>query len=202
MNHHIIQITGNKENIVEQYKLKLLYFQLLNCKGCPLHSNRIKLVFGDIITNSPIVFVGEAPGYNENITGIPFIGRSGKFLRKMIKDSKLNKISSILNVVKCWPGDGNPDPDINCIKKCLPFLLEQIEIIQPKLIVAVGKIALATLLDKEKEKLLMGKYINKLNKGPYLDIPIFGIYHPRYSMMQPLVEYWQSFRTIHRIING
>jgi DNA polymerase len=182
-------------------KLTVLEEQINNCKLCKLHENRILGVPGEINILARVCFVGEAPGEKENVKGCPFIGKSGQFLRKFINDAKLT--CSILNTVKCYVGIGNPDPPPDCVEKCFYYLKEQINIIRPKIIIATGKVALASLLDKPKEEIHISDYVNKIWRSPKFDIPVLAIFHPRYAMSAGLrKEYWESFKKIQKILTA
>ena len=119
------------------------------CQQCKLCSTRTNVVFGVGNPDAELVFVGEAPGGDEDIQGIPFVGRAGQLLTKMIEEPRVLDMSRddvyICNVIKCRPpGNRNPEPDeIQC---CEPFLIQQLEIIQPKVICTLGAYAGQTLL--------------------------------------------------------
>ena len=119
---------------------------------CALGKNRKNFVFGMGNPNSDIVFVGEAPGKNEDLKGIPFVGRGGQLLDKILVAVNLTrKDVYILNVLKCRPPE-NRDPLQEEIDKCEPYLKKQLSLIKPKLIVSLGRISAMTLL-KSKDSL-------------------------------------------------
>ena len=123
-----------------------------DCLECPLGKTRKNIVLGRGNPNADIVFVGEAPGKQEDLQGLPFVGRSGKLLDKMLSSIDLSRDDIyILNVLKCRPPD-NRDPSKMEIEKCEPYLKEQLKIIKPKLIVALGRISAMTIL-RTKESL-------------------------------------------------
>ncbi len=121
----------------------------LNCTLCSLHCTRKNVVFGDGNESAKIMFVGEAPGANEDETGMPFIGRGGKLLSEMLCETGLTRQEHIYitNIVKCRPPE-NRDPKPAELKLCTAFLNEQINIIKPKIIVCVGRMAAKYLIDK------------------------------------------------------
>ena len=118
-----------------------------DCTRCKLHTlGRTQVVFGVGNPEADLMFVGEAPGADEDEQGIPFIGRAGQLLTKIIEAIELKREDVyIANVIKCRPpGNRNPEPDE--VEQCEPFLFRQIEIVKPKVIVALGKFAAQTLL--------------------------------------------------------
>jgi len=119
--------------------LEKLQKQALECHLCQLSKSRTNVVFGEGNTNADLMFVGEAPGSNEDSTGKPFTGRSGELLTKMIEKVLLIRREDvyITNIVKCRPRD-NAEPTPIEAHTCQPYLLKQIELIQPKFIVALG----------------------------------------------------------------
>ena len=146
---------------------------LLKCQQCKLHKTRIQVVIGDGELSSPIILVGEAPGADEDKQGIPFIGRSGKLLRKSLTELELINHVYITNIVKCRPPN-NRDPERDELNACGYYLINQIkDYIKPKIIVGIGRIS---------SELLYGKhYIQKYHhgkifeRGKYL---FMGTYHP------------------------
>lgn len=124
--------------------------ELGDCTRCKLSEGRNSIVFGSGNPNADLVFVGEGPGKDEDEQGFPFVGRAGKKLTEIIeKGMGLNREQDtyICNIVKCRP-PGNRDPEKDEIAACKPFLLKQLQAIQPKVIVALGKPAASTLLGR------------------------------------------------------
>ncbi len=124
--------------------------ELGDCTRCKLSAGRNSIVFGSGNPNADLVFVGEGPGKDEDEQGFPFVGRAGKKLTEIIeKGMNLNRDRDtyICNIVKCRP-PGNRDPEKDEIESCKPFLLKQLQAIQPKVIVALGKPAASTLLGR------------------------------------------------------
>lgn len=137
---------------VEEAAQKLLEIRedMGDCTRCKLCNDRKTIVFGSGNPEADLVFVGEGPGADEDAQGLPFVGRAGKKLTEIIeKGMKLNreKDTYICNIVKCRP-PGNRDPEKEEIAACKPFLLRQLQAIQPKVIVALGKPAASTLLGR------------------------------------------------------
>jgi uracil-DNA glycosylase len=129
----------------KQKSLYVLNNEVVNCQLCRLEGSRIKTVFGEGNVDASVMFVGEAPGQNEDDTGRPFVGRAGKLLDNMIASMGLKREDVyIANICKCRP-PGNRKPQQDEMSTCKPFLLEQIDIIKPKVIVALGNTALGGL---------------------------------------------------------
>ncbi|MFQ5673264.1 MAG: uracil-DNA glycosylase family protein [Nitrospinales bacterium] len=124
--------------------------ELGDCTRCKLCEGRQNIVFGSGNPEADLVFVGEGPGADEDVQGLPFVGRAGKKLTEIIeKGMKLNREKDvyICNIVKCRP-PGNRDPEADEIAACKPFLVQQLQAIRPKVIVALGKPAASTLLGR------------------------------------------------------
>ena len=157
---------------------------VLACQKCPhLVSTRKNVVFGVGNVNSPLMFVGEAPGVDEDRVGEPFVGAAGQLLTKIIQAMGLaRKDVYIANVLKCRPDtpnqtSGNRKPTNEEMQTCIPHLLAQIGIIQPKLIVALGATAVEGLLGKAVS-------ITKFRGGwqSFQQIPVMPTYHPSYLL--------------------
>src|SRR4029079_12771444 len=127
-------------------RLKVVRDELGECTRCKLHSERKNIVFGTGNPDAALVFVGEAPGAEEDRTGEPFVGAAGQLLTKMIEAMGLSRDEVyICNIIKCRPpGKRNPEPDE--IASCEPFLKAQLAAIRPRMIVCLGKFAAQTLL--------------------------------------------------------
>jgi uracil-DNA glycosylase family 4 len=143
------------------------------CIKCPLGTARTKFVFGNGNDQADIMFVGEAPGAEEDQSGIPFVGKAGKLLDKLLSEVRISREEIfIANILKCRP-PGNRDPLPAEVNECLPYLNKQIELIQPKLIVALGRIAAQNLLNTTSNlKQLRGRL------WQYHDIDLIVTYHP------------------------
>ena len=151
------------------------------CTRCKLHSlGRQQIVFGVGSPDADLMFVGEAPGADEDVQGIPFVGRAGQLLTKMIEAINLRREDVyIANVIKCRPpGNRNPEPDE--IAQCEPFLFQQIEAIKPKVIVALRAFAAKTLLRSEESISRLRGHIYDF-RGAKL-IPTF---HPSFLLRSP-----------------
>jgi uracil-DNA glycosylase len=127
-------------------RLELLRQESLNCRLCRLCRGRTQVVYGDGFADAELMFIGEGPGAEEDRQGLPFVGAAGQLLTKIIQAIGLERSQVyIANVVKCRP-PGNRDPEHDEIASCLPYLVQQIELVRPRLIVGLGKVAAHTLL--------------------------------------------------------
>jgi DNA polymerase len=144
------------------------------CQNCPLGKLRKNFVFGSGNPKAEVMFVGEAPGADEDEQGLPFVGRAGQLLTKIIESTKVWKRQDVFicNVLKCRP-PGNRTPQPEEVDQCLPYLEEQVRIIKPKLILALGASAAQALL---KTKDPVGKMRNKWHD--FEGIPLRVTYHP------------------------
>ncbi|MGC9327800.1 MAG: uracil-DNA glycosylase [Candidatus Hinthialibacter sp.] len=159
-------------------QLDALEKSLQGCTRCRLCENRNKMVFGGGNPEAKLVFVGEGPGGDEDRQGIPFVGAAGKLLTDMIeKGMKISrKDVYICNVVKCRP-PGNRNPESDEIAACEPFLIQQLQIIQPKVIIALGKFAAQTLLRVNTPiSRLRGEW------HEYLGVKLMPTFHPSYIL--------------------
>lgn len=143
-------------------KLELLYNECSRCDKCELHSVRTNVVFGIGNVNSRVMLIGEAPGENEDLKGEPFVGRAGKLLDSMLNEIGLSRSDIyIANIVKCRPPK-NRDPLSEEKDKCIDWLYKQIEIIAPDVIVCLGRVAAAIIIDpKIKISIQHGQWIEK-----------------------------------------
>lgn len=151
-----------------------------DCRRCRLADGRTRLVFGTGNPQARVMFVGEAPGGDEDRQGEPFVGRAGRLLNRMLQSIGLARESVyIANVVKCRPpGNRNPEPDEVAI--CRPFLDRQIRSVRPEILVALGKVAVVALLNTDRP-------LNQLRGKPitYGDTPLLVTYHPAFLLRFP-----------------
>jgi uracil-DNA glycosylase family 4 len=148
------------------------------CTACGLHSSRTQTVFGVGDENADWMLIGEAPGADEDRLGEPFVGQAGRLLDNMLAAIELKRGENvyIANVLKCRPpGNRNPEPDE--VAKCTPFLQQQIALIQPKLIVAMGRFAAQTLLGTDAS---IASLRGRLHR--YAGVPLVVTYHPAYLL--------------------
>ncbi len=167
--------------------------EIKNCLNCELGSSRNKFVFGVGNPNADLMFVGEAPGEREDNEGVPFVGRAGKLLDDILKAIDLSREDVyIANVLKCRPPN-NRDPKKSEIEQCEPFLLKQIEIIKPKLLVALGRISATTLLrTKDSLTAMRGQVFD------YHGTDMVVTYHPAALLRNPNWKRpaWEDFQKI------
>ncbi|MCD6326149.1 uracil-DNA glycosylase [bacterium] len=168
-----------------------------DCRLCGLHESRNKVVFGAGDPNANLLIVGEAPGAEEDRMGIPFIGRAGGLLTKILASINFTRDEVyIANVLKCRP-PGNRDPQPAEVEACEPFLKEQIETIQPKLICALGAHAARTLL-KLGSSTSIGSLRGALHN--YHGVPLIATYHPAYLLRSPgkKRDTWEDVQFLRR----
>jgi len=177
--------------------ISLLKSNVLECKKCPLARSRKNVVFGAGDINAKLIFVGEAPGYEEDIQGKPFVGKAGNLLTKIIEAMGLKREQVfICNILKCRPpGNRNPLPEE--ISQCIDYLYKQIECIEPKVICGLGKFASQTLLDTETP-------ISRLrgNWHEFKGIKFMPTYHPAYLLRNPKDKklVWQDMKKIMAVL--
>jgi DNA polymerase len=149
-----------------------------DCTACQLHKGRHKTVFGVGDEQADWMFVGEGPGADEDMKGEPFVGQAGKLLDSMLAAIKLKRGENvyIANVVKCRPPN-NRNPEPGEVEQCEPFLHRQIELIKPKLLIALGKVAAVNLLKREASVTSMRGKVHD-----YRGIPMIVTYHPAYLL--------------------
>jgi uracil-DNA glycosylase family 4 len=167
--------------------------ELGDCRRCKLHAKRTQIVFGTGKPEAKLVFVGEGPGRDEDLQGEPFVGQAGKLLTRIIEAIQLTREEVyIANIIKCRPPENrNPEPDE--IAACEPFLIKQLEAIQPKLICALGTFAAQTLLKStEKISALRGRF------HLYRGIPLMPTYHPAFLLRNPNYkrDVWEDVKKV------
>ncbi len=168
--------------------LVVLYRQLQNCRECPLWETRTRMVFGNGNADADLMFVGEAPGAEEDKRGLPFVGRAGKLLDELLGEIGLSRKEDVFvaNVIKSRP-PGNRDPQPEEIAACSPFLMRQIELIRPRLVCTLGNFA---------TKLLSGSAqgITKVHGVPleteFAGVPtrLYPLFHPAAALRTPSVK--------------
>jgi DNA polymerase len=174
--------------------LKLVRDELGECTRCKLHSTRKNIVFGVGNPDADLVFVGEAPGSNEDLQGIPFVGDAGQLLTKMIEAMGWARDDVyILNILKCRPpGNRNPEPDE--IDACEPFLQKQLSALKPRMIVALGKFAAQWLTGRATTPIsaLRGTF------HEYRGIRVMPTYHPAFLLRSPAQKrvVWEDLQQV------
>lgn len=171
-----------------------------SCTKCGLHEGRNTVVFGVGNQNADLMFVGEAPGADEDRQGEPFVGRAGQLLTKIIEAMQLTRDDVyIANVLKCRPPDNrNPVPDE--VETCSPYLIRQIELIQPKVIVALGSFAGKMLLDTNMSiSALRGRlHPYALDRQSDNTPVVMPTYHPAYLLRNPNAkrDVWEDMKKV------
>jgi uracil-DNA glycosylase len=184
-------------NKVANDSLPAILSDIGDCTRCKLHRGRTKLVFGDGNPKADLVFVGEGPGRDEDVQGLPFVGRAGKLLTQMIEAMGLQRQDVyICNVVKCRPPE-NRTPEKDEVETCSPFLLRQLDAISPKVIVCLGSVAAQTLLETNRG-------ISHF-RGEWLDFrgrKLMATYHPAYLLRNPSAkgEVWKDLQKVMAVL--
>jgi len=187
------------EEVISTSKLTLedIRAEIGDCTRCALHKSRSRIVFGVGPENAELIFVGEAPGEEEDRQGIPFVGRAGQLLTKIITAMKYSRQEVyIANVNKCRPPN-NRDPKPEEVAACEPFLVKQIQVIKPKVIVALGKWAAQTLL---KTDTAIGGLRGRFND--YHGIPLMPTYHPAAILRNPSFKkpVWEDMQQVMKLL--
>ena len=174
--------------------------QVRACERCELRAGCTQTVFGMGNEQADWLFVGEGPGADEDAQGEPFVGQAGKLLDNMLASIKLTRGKQvyIANIVKCRPPE-NRNPKAEEIAQCLPYLQRQIELIQPKLVVALGKVAANSLLGHEATLASLRGTLHD-----YHGTPLVVTYHPAYLLRSPSekAKAWQDLRFAVDVMNG
>lgn len=178
--------------------LEKLEKTVAGCIACPLHASRTQTVFGVGDPKSKVLFIGEAPGRDEDLKGEPFVGRAGQLLNKILAAVDLERRDVyITNILKCRPPQ-NRDPHDSEVRECEHYLKRQIELIQPKLICALGRIAAQWLLQTSAplSTLRAGEYY-------YQGIRILPTYHPAALLRNPAFKKptWEDFKRLKALLD-
>ncbi len=178
-----------------------------DCQACKLCATRTNTVFGVGSETAPLMVVGEGPGADEDAQGEPFVGRAGRLLDEMLKAIGRSRQQPqdlqsvfIANVVKCRP-PGNRDPEADEVEACRPYLDRQIELVKPKLIVALGRIAAQRLLATDAP---LSRLRGPLHHYGPTQTPVLVTYHPAYLLRSPRekAKSWEDLKKIQRFLTG
>lgn len=164
---------------------------------CPLKATATNLVFADGNPNSGVMIIGEAPGADEDRSGLPFVGVSGKLLDKMLEAIGLDRSSAYITNILFWRPPGNRKPTTLESEMCLPFVERHIELVQPKVLVVLGGSAATAILETSVGiTRLRGKWQNYARDT--LQIPVLPTYHPAYLLRQPALkrDAWRDFQSL------
>ena len=191
--------TPTVEPVPRTSTLPMIRAEIGDCTRCKLHTlGRRQIVFGVGNPDADLMFVGEAPGADEDVQGEPFVGRAGQLLTKIIEAIGLRRDDVyIANVIKCRPPQNrNPEPDE--VDTCEPFLFEQIAAVRPKVIVALGKFAAQALLRTDDP-------ISRLRGRPfdYRGATLVPTFHPAYLLRNPSSkrEVWEDMKLVKKLLS-
>lgn len=182
---------------VEDDSLEKIQEYIGDCRRCRLCERRNTIVFGDGNPRAELMFIGEGPGHDEDVQGLPFVGRAGKLLTQMIEAMGLARRDVyIANVVKCRPPE-NRTPEKVEVATCSPFLLRQVDVIRPKVIVCLGGVAAQTLLNTNRS-------ISHF-RGEWLEFRgarLIATYHPAYLLRNPNAkgEVWKDLQKVMAVL--
>jgi DNA polymerase len=159
--------------------LTALHREIMTCRKCPLHKTKTNYVPGEGSLNPDIMFIGEGPGREEDLQGRPFVGKAGALLEKLVLKIGYSRSDVFIgNIVKCRP-PGNRDPEKHEVEACIPFLKKQIDLIVPKVIICLGKVAMNNLLNKNLSIMRVHGQLFKFNQ-----VPLIPTLHPSYVLHQ------------------
>jgi DNA polymerase len=183
---------------IESSPFDVLVERVKVCRKCQLAKSRQNIVFGEGNINADLMFIGEGPGAEEDKQGRPFVGRAGQLLTKMIQAMGLKREDVyIANIVKCRPPD-NRNPFKEEAQSCIEYLMEQIKIVKPKVIICLGSVAATYLLNTEKQiSKLRGQFTN------FNDIKVMPTFHPAYLLRNPSKkkEAWEDLKKVINFLN-
>jgi DNA polymerase len=174
--------------------------EVVRCERCDLHSVRKNAVFGAGDACARWLFVGEAPGAEEDKQGLPFVGRAGSLLNGMLLSIGLSRDEVyIANVLKCRPPN-NRDPFGREVQQCNPYLHQQISLVQPEIIVAMGRFAAQALLETDQS---LAQLRGRVHQYKIDQLPLVVTYHPAYLLRAPLAKSksWKDLRLACSVMN-
>jgi DNA polymerase len=183
---------GNGESPSDE-TLDQIEAEALECVACKLHEGRNKVVFGTGNSCARLMFIGEGPGRDEDLQGEPFVGRAGKLLTKIIEAMGCRRADVyIANVVKCRPPQ-NRNPQADEMSACEHFLLRQIAVIRPQIVVLLGRVAVQAILQSSAP---MSRLRGKFQK--WRGIPVMCTYHPAYLLRNPNAkkDVWEDMQIV------
>ena len=179
--------------------LRVLAAEAAGCTLCRLHAGRTTVVFGEGNPQAEVVVVGEAPGFEEDRTGRPFVGAAGKLLDLMLLSIGLPRESVyICNVLKCRPPN-NRDPQRDEVEACTGYLRRQLDLIAPRALLAVGKFAAQTLTGSDAS---IGRLRGRVHE--YMGVPVIATYHPAFLLRSPqwTRAAWQDLQFLREVLDG
>jgi DNA polymerase len=181
--------------VMEESTLESLQERVASCRRCALHKTRTNVVFGSGSGSTRILFVGEAPGRDEDLQGLPFVGRAGQLLTKIIEAIEFRREDVyIANVLKCRPPNNrNPAPEE--VARCRPFLMKQIELLKPKVICTLGVFATQMLLDTKSPLTVLRGQVHRVN-----GLAVMPTYHPAACLRYPKFKaaVWEDVQLLRK----
>ena len=178
--------------------LEVIAAEVRDCTRCRLHETRTRAVPGEGSQDTEVIFVGEGPGQNEDREGRPFVGRAGGLLERLLDHIGWTREDVfITNVVKCRP-PGNRDPEPDEIEACHPYLRRQLEILDPAVVVTLGRFSMATFMPGVRITAAHGTTRQADPATGARDATVYAMYHPAYALRNPSVER-ESFDDAARI---
>ena len=189
------------EEVLQRLDLASLATHVASCEKCALHTTRKQTVFGTGYHKADWLIIGEAPGADEDRQGEPFVGRAGQLLTQMLRAIGLAREEVfIANILKCRPPN-NRDPKVEEVNACRHYLNRQIELLQPKIILALGRIAAQSLLQTDTP---IGKMRGRLYHLDEYQIPTIVTYHPAYLLRSPKEKrkVWEDLKFARQQVLG
>ena len=189
----------NQDEISDFLEIDVFRESICGCLNCELGSTRRNFVFGSGRHDADIMFIGEAPGEEEDRTGKPFVGPAGELLNKIIQAMHLTRNDVyVCNILKCRPPN-NRDPRNAEIENCEPYLVRQIDLIRPRVICALGRFAAQTLLRSNESMARL-----RLATHSYKGIPVVATYHPAALLRNPQWKRptWEDMKKVRRLCDG
>ena len=190
---------GDNTTPVSEADLRSLERLVSGCVRCGLHQTRTQTVFGVGASDAQLMIIGEAPGADEDRMGEPFVGRAGRLLNAMLGAVGLTRESVyIANIIKCRPPK-NRDPKPEETASCAPYLKRQIELVRPKVILAVGRVAAQNLLGTTTA---IGRLRGQAHREPVSGTPLLVTYHPAYLLRSPgeKRKSWEDLKHARRML--
>jgi len=190
-----LPVTDTGTGLSRQERLLNLKKEIGDCHLCKLSKGRKNIVFGTGNADARIMFIGEAPGKDEDLQGLPFVGEAGMLLTKLIEKMGFKRDEVyIANIIKCRP-PMNRDPEEDEISSCRPFLDKQIEVIAPEFIITLGRIALMTLTNNSKIRITAARGTFFEYKG----VPVMPTFHPAYLLRNPK-DKWLTWADVQKVM--
>ena len=194
------RVTGDRPGGVESLGWAELEATVAGCRACGLCESRRNTVFGVGPQRADWMVIGEAPGENEDLQGEPFVGQAGKLLDNMLRAAGLDRRRNVYvaNVLKCRP-PGNRNPEPQEVAQCEPFLRRQVALVQPRVILAMGRFAVQTILQSQEP---VGRLRGRVHR--YEGVPVVVTYHPAYLLrnLQDKAKAWSDLCLAMDLMDG